>query len=259
MKDEKSEVEKPRRLRGTVVPRTVPEPGKEKSVSRLRFRVVLGVVYPPAIFALVLFVPAGTVDWPRAWVFLGVVLVASLGTMAVLAEHDELLDERFKPPIQKGQPLADKIVVVLFVAAFLGAIFLIPVDVFRLRLLGEPPLAVSVLGLVFVVAGWSTIAAAMRENAFAAPVVKHQAARRQTVVDTGLYARVRHPMYAGGVLLMTGMPLWLGSWAAALAALVPIALLAVRIRFEEAFLRHALAGYGAYTDKVRYRLIPFVW
>ncbi|MGA2475893.1 MAG: isoprenylcysteine carboxylmethyltransferase family protein [Terriglobia bacterium] len=84
-------------------------------------------------------------------------------------------------------------------------------------------------------------------------------ARRQTVIDTGVYSIVRHPMYAGDVLLMVGIPLWLESYPAALLASVPIATVALRILFEERFLRRELKGYEPYTGRVRYRLIPFLW
>jgi protein-S-isoprenylcysteine O-methyltransferase Ste14 len=115
------------------------------------------------------------------------------------------------------------------------------------------------LGLVLFVAGWWIMTLALRENAFAAPVVKHQEERQHTVIDTGVYGVVRHPMYAGAVLLLVGMPLWLESYAAAILASVPIGTLVLRILVEEQFLRRELAGYDAYTRRVRYRLIPFLW
>jgi len=90
-------------------------------------------------------------------------------------------------------------------------------------------------------------------------VVKHQKERKQTVIDSGVYARVRHPMYSSVILLLVGMALWLGSCAAALAAILPIALIGIRIIFEERFLRRELKGYDAYTARVRYRLIPYLW
>lgn len=125
--------------------------------------------------------------------------------------------------------------------------------------MGEPGTLVSSLGLLLVVAGWWIIALSFKENAFAALVVKHQEERQQTVIDTGPYGTVRHPMYAGSVLLLVGMPLWLESYAAALLASVPVGMLAVRIVVEEQFLRRELKGYDAYTERIRYRLIPFLW
>jgi protein-S-isoprenylcysteine O-methyltransferase Ste14 len=192
--------------------------------------------------------------------FLGVVFIGTVGAVVSLSrDHESLLKERLKPPIQKGQPLADKIVLVLFLATFFGLIVSIPLDVFRFHLMGKPGTLVSSLGLALLIAGWWIAYLGLRENAFAALAVKHQEERRQTVIDTGVYSIVRHPMYAGGALLMVGIPLWLESYPAALLASVPIATVALRILFEERFLRRELKGYDAYTQRVRYRLIPFLW
>jgi protein-S-isoprenylcysteine O-methyltransferase Ste14 len=179
--------------------------------------------------------------------------------VTVFSSREDLLKERFKPPIQKGQPLSDKIIVLLLLTTFCGLVAFIPVDVFRLHLIRKPVPLVSSLGLILFIAGWWIISLAFRENAFAAPVVKHQEERHQTVVSTGVYSIVRHPMYAGAVLLLIGMPLWLESYAAALLALVPLGTLVLRILIEEKFLRQKLEGYDAYTRRVRYRLIPFLW
>jgi len=108
-------------------------------------------------------------------------------------------------------------------------------------------------------AGWWISYLSLRENAFAAPVVKHQAERNQIVVDTGVYSKIRHPMYAGAALVMIGVPLWLESYAATLLSLIPISTLLVRIFIEEQFLRRELNGYYAYTKRVPYRLIPHRW
>jgi protein-S-isoprenylcysteine O-methyltransferase Ste14 len=223
-------------------------------------RLILGIISNVVIFGGLLFLPARTLEWWRAWVFLGVISVATLITMVtVFPSREDLLKERLKPPIQKGQPLSDKIVVLLVLTTFCGLVAFIPADVFRLQLIRKPGPLISSVGLVLFVAGWWIISLAFRENPFAAPVVKHQEERQQTVVSTGVYGIVRHPMYAGAVLLFIGMPLWLESYAAALLASVPIGMLVVRIRIEELFLRRELPGYDAYTRRVRYRLIPFVW
>jgi protein-S-isoprenylcysteine O-methyltransferase Ste14 len=220
-------------------------------------RLILGVVFNMAIFAGLLLLPAGTWAWGRAWVFLGVVLIATVATVVSLPR--ELLDERMKPLVQKGQPLADKILVLLLVATFCGMLVFIPLDVFRLQLLGKPGAFVSFLGLLLFIVGWGIMAFALKANAFAAPVVKHQEERHQTVVDTGVYGVVRHPMYAGAAPMIIGMALWLESYAAALLSSVPIGILVLRILAEEQFLRRELQGYDAYTKRVRYRLIPFLW
>jgi protein-S-isoprenylcysteine O-methyltransferase Ste14 len=223
-------------------------------------KLIVSIISNVAIFAVLLFLPAATLDWWRAWLFLGVVFIGTVGALGSLSrDHEGLLKERLKPPIQKGQPLADKIIVVLYLAAFSGLVIFIPLDVFRFHLMGKPGTLVSSLGLALLVAGWWIAYLGLRENAFASPVVKHQEERPQTVIDTGVYSIVRHPMYAGGALLMVGIPLWLESFPAALLASVPMATVALRILFEERFLRRELKGYESYTKRVRYRLIPFLW
>jgi protein-S-isoprenylcysteine O-methyltransferase Ste14 len=223
-------------------------------------KLIASIIFNVAIFAVLLFLPAATLDWWRAWLFIGVVFIGTAGAMVSLSrDHEGLLKERLKPPIQKGQPLADKIIVVLYLAAFSGLVIFIPLDVFRFHLMGKPGTLVSSLGLALLVAGWWIAYLALRENAFAALVVKYQEERQQTVIDTGVYSIVRHPLYAGDALLMVGIPLWLESYPAALLASVPIATVALRILAEERFLRRELKGYDAYTQKVRYRLIPFLW
>ena len=224
------------------------------------FKLILGTIGSPVSIAILLFLPAGTLDWWRAWVLIGVLFAGTIwAVLNLLRGHRDLLEERLKLPVQKGQPFADKIVVLLFVVGFYGEIFFIPLDVFHLHLLSKPGPFVSLFGLILLIAGWWIAYLALRENAFAAPVVKHQSDRNQTVVDTGIYGKIRHPMYAGGALVMIGMALWLESYAVTLLSLIPIATLLVRISIEEKFLSRELQGYAAYTNRVPYRLIPYVW
>lgn len=224
------------------------------------FKLILGVLYNLAIFGALLFLPAGTLRWWRAWVFLGVVLIGTVATLvSLLPGRADLLNERFKLPIQKGQPLADKIIVLLMIAMFLSLVVFIPLDVFRFHLMSKPGAVVSALGLVLYVVGWWIISLTFKENPFAIAAVRLQTERQHKVIDTGVYAVVRHPMYAGAILYVVGMPLWLESYAAALLAIVPIGVLALRCLIEERFLKRELQGYAAYMEKVRYRLLPFVW
>ncbi|HEX3599817.1 MAG TPA: isoprenylcysteine carboxylmethyltransferase family protein [Lacipirellulaceae bacterium] len=223
-------------------------------------RLFIGMVWNTLVFGTALFWPAGTFDWWRAWILLGVIAVSSVITMvAVFRTRPDLLRERLKGVIQKGQPIVDRFIVVTFVFAYGMSIAFIPLDVFHFHLLPKPNIVVSSFGLLLVVAGWWIISLVFRENAFAVPVVRHQTEREHHVIDTGVYAVVRHPMYAGIFLFNVGMALWLESYAAAIATLVPIGLLALRIVFEERFLRRELPGYDAYAGRVRYRLLPYVW
>ncbi len=213
-----------------------------------------------AVLVAVLFWPAGTLDWWRGWVVVGLFGVGTIGSILGLARRNiGLLEERMKPIVQPGQPVADRILVTLLVASFFGSLAFTPLDVFRLHLFARPSAAVSAFGLGMFATGWYVAYASLRENSFAAPVVRHQSERGQRVIDTGVYGIVRHPMYSGGVLVMLGIPLWLQSYAGAAFALIPVAILALRCVLEERFLLRELAGYKAYTRRVRRRLIPFVW
>jgi len=143
--------------------------------------------------------------------------------------------------------------------AFLGLPALAARDVFDWHVLPGPPLVVSGVGLVLFVLGWTIIAVALHANPFAVTVVRHQDERQHSVVDTGIYSVVRHPMYAGNVLVNVGLSLLLGSYIAALLAAVPLGLLMARIALEERFLRRELPGYREYATRVRYRLLPGLW
>lgn len=224
------------------------------------FKLIVAIITNVAVFGGLLLLPAGTLNWWRAWLLLGVAFVGSVAsTCSIFRVNKDLLEERFKLPVQKGQPLADKIVVLLFIATYLVLMVFIPLDVFRYHLFGKPRIFISSLGLVLFVTGWWIITLALRVNPFAAPVVKLQEERHQTVICSGVYGIVRHPMYAGCIPLLAGMALWLESYAAALLAIVPILTLVLRILVEERFLKRKLMGYEAYTERVRYRLIPFIW
>jgi protein-S-isoprenylcysteine O-methyltransferase Ste14 len=223
----------------------------------LRFKQLAGIVFNTFFFTVMLFVPAGTIRWPRAWIFLGVVFVGTAVTMFVLSE--DLLNERFKPPVQRGQPLFDQIGIFVFVGSFVAAVLFIPFDVFRLHLLRPPNIVASIFGLALFAAGWTLITAAMRANAFAAPVVRHQKERGQRVIDRGPYRFVRHPMYSAVIPLLVGMSLWLGSFAGVIVAIVPTTLIGIRAILEEKFLRRELPRYAEYITRTRFRMIPYVW
>lgn len=222
-------------------------------------RLIVAIVVEICLIIALLFGPAGTWCWWQAWVVIGLLVVGSVMTIAGLyPQHRDVLEARLHLPLQKDQPLADQILVSILLATYLGSLVFIPLDLFRFHLLlGRPPFLVSLLGLGLFLLGWRIAYRALVANAFAAPSVKHE--QRQRVVDTGPYAVVRHPMYAGAALFMLGLPLWLGSIAATLAACAPIVTLAVRSIFEEQFLRRELAGYDGYMRRVPWRLVPRVW
>ncbi len=171
----------------------------------------------------------------------------------------DLLAERAKGPLQSGQSLGDRILLVGFMACYAALIAFSAADMWRLHLLPPLPTLVRTLGLAAFVVGMGIVHNALRANAFAVTVVRVQQDRGQLVVREGPYGIVRHPMYAGIVPVMVGIAAWLGSAAGMIAAAVPTAILCARIVLEERVLRARLAGYEEYTREVRWRLLPGVW
>jgi protein-S-isoprenylcysteine O-methyltransferase Ste14 len=161
--------------------------------------------------------------------------------------------------VQKGQPLADRVLLGGFMASFAALVTFAGADAGRLHLLGALPWWTASIGWMAFVAGWWIVYRALRANAFAVTVVRVQDERGHQVVRTGPYAIVRHPMYAGLVPVMLGMGLWLHSTAATLAALIPTAILVARIALEERMLRARFPEYEEYAAAVRWRLIPGIW
>lgn len=223
-------------------------------------RLIGGVVYVVVLYGAALFLSAGTWHWPRAWILLGLTALSTAMSTAYLnAISPEIVKERWKPPIQKGQPLADKVLLLLFILLYLGTIVLTALDVFRWQLLPRPGVTLSSIGLILYIASWVLITRVLRENPFASAAVRYQAERHQRVIDTGPYAVVRHPMYAGAIPLILGLPLWLESYAATLAGILVCTVMSARIPLEESFLRRSLPGYDDYMGRVRWRLVPGIW
>jgi protein-S-isoprenylcysteine O-methyltransferase Ste14 len=212
-----------------------------------------------AITGALLFVSAGTVFWPEAWVLLAEFGVIGLASGIAIGRSDPaLLRERMSPPIQRGQKSWDKVVIVLLGTLWMTQYVVAGLDAVRFHA-SDVPLWLKVVGALGIAFGFYAFHAVMRENTFAAAVVKIQAERKHEVISTGPYAVVRHPMYAGAIPMIVGTPLLLGSWYALLWSLAIILLFAVRAVLEEAMLRSELEGYGAYAARVRYRLIPGLW
>ncbi len=226
----------------------------------LILRGLVGGLFQVAILAALLLIPAGTWRWPRALAFLaGYAVVLSISIVVLAIRSPGSLEARLEPPVARSQPRADRIATALLLVAIFGVYVLIPIDVFHLRLLPRPPLWVEVGGIVVFLVGFGITLSALLENAFATPVVRDQSEREQVLIDTGLYARVRHPFYTGLILFFLGIALWLESLAGALAMALVVAALVLRIRVEESTLRESLPGYSEYVERVPDRLIPSVW
>jgi protein-S-isoprenylcysteine O-methyltransferase Ste14 len=205
-----------------------------------------------------LLVPAGTWRWPAAWVFLtAMTLIGVFAGLWLLKTDPELFAERMRVTAQDEQPPADKIFVPVLGVALMAWFVVIGIDQ-RLHGSDFPP-ALQALGLAMQLVSTIFIMWVMRENSFAAPLVKIQSERGHHVISSGPYAWVRHPMYTGAVVYFAGIPLLLGSgWGLILSPLFAL-LFAIRITIEERTLRAGLQGYVDYTAQVRYRLLPGVW
>lgn len=222
-------------------------------------RMLLRTGFWLAGIGVLLFVPAGTLDWPAAWLLLAIGAASGLGFGLWLARSDpELLASRLGPLFQPGQRTGDKVLIAGAIAGMCVWFVVMGLDAGRYRY-SLVPLPLQAAGVLAIAACMYVAYLTMRENTFAAPVVRVQAERGHKVIDTGPYAVVRHPMYAGAILYFVGVPLLLGSWLGLALAPMLALLFAVRIVLEERTLSAGLPGYAEYTTRVRWRLLPGVW
>jgi protein-S-isoprenylcysteine O-methyltransferase Ste14 len=208
------------------------------------------------ILGLFLFIPAWTLDYWRAWVFIAVFMASVSGIGVYLSLTDPALLERRKQigPGAEQSPLQKVLVSIGILSNFAVLIFC----ALDYRFGWSPvPAGVSILGNVMIVLGLGFDLLVFRENSFGASNVKVE--EGQKVITTGPYAFVRHPMYAGVIVMLAGVPLALGSWWGLAILLIELPMLAWRILDEEKLLRTELSGYAEYTQKVRYRLVPYLW
>jgi protein-S-isoprenylcysteine O-methyltransferase Ste14 len=221
-------------------------------------RLLLQNILWAAGLGALLFLPAGTLHWPAAWLYLVTTAVLGLAAGLWLVKVDPaLLAERMKPMMQKGQPAADKTFMLVF--GFAALVWFLVIGLDRRWHWSEMPVAFQALGYLLFLAATALMLRVVRENSFAAPVVKVQAERGHRVIDTGPYAFVRHPMYSGAVLYFAGIALLLGSWWGLVLSPVFFVLFSIRAGIEERALTDGLPGYADYLARVRYRLVPGLW
>jgi protein-S-isoprenylcysteine O-methyltransferase Ste14 len=222
-------------------------------------QLVLRTVIMAVALALALFLPAGTLAWPAGWTFL-VLMFGFTGALSVwlLRCDPDLLAERLTGIGRPGQKAWDKVFLALMAIAFFAWLIVMALDAVRFRWSQMPPVLQG-SGAVLLSGSFYVFYLAFRENTYLSPAVRVQTERGQTVVSTGPYRYVRHPMYAGFILLAIGSALLLGSWCGLLGALLLIGMVARRAVLEERMLCRELEGYRAYTTKVKYRFIPHLW
>ena len=225
-------------------------------MTSLNMRGFGGLLALLVVMAALVFVPAGTLDYWQAWTFLAVYFAWSLVISLYLMKKDPALMERRMRggPFAEKEP-AQKIIMVLTSVGFIG-LLIVPALDHRFGWSHVSPYA-AVAGDVLMGLGWLAILFVFKENTFSSATI--ELAPDQRVISTGPYAIVRHPMYAGALVMLLGMPIALGSWWGVLVIVAMLPALIWRLIDEERFLARNLPGYVEYQDKVRYRLIPLVW
>lgn len=209
----------------------------------------LGVV----LVGVLVFLPAGTLEYFNGWLFMGILFIPMfLAGLVMLAKNPKLLQSRLDAKEkQKEQDLVVKLSGLMFLAGFIVAGLGVRFGWYML-----PKPVVIAFAVVFLIA-YILYAEVLRENTYLSRTIEVQ--EGQTVIDTGLYGIVRHPMYSVTLLLFLSMPLVLGSVYSFIIFLVYPFIIAKRIKHEEEFLEKELNGYKEYKQKVKYRLIPFIW
>ena len=220
---------------------------------KLLMQAVIKFLFGIVLVGTLLFLPAGTLAYFNGWLLMGILFVPMfLAGIAMLCKNPELLKKRLHAKeTEKEQSTVIKLSGLMFLAGFLTAGL-----GFRFGWYMLPKGVVFAAAAVFLLA-YALYAEVLRENTYLSRTVEVQ--EGQKVIDTGLYAVVRHPMYSATLLLFLSMPLVLGSLYAFLIFLAYPFLIVKRIKNEEAFLEKELKGYREYRQKVKYRLIPFVW
>lgn len=220
---------------------------------RLFIKTLIAFLLGLLVTGAMLFLPAGTLAYRGAWLFIALLFVPILVVGVVLfIKNPELLRKRLE---MKEREKEQKSVVALSGLLLVGSFIVAGLD-YRLGWSHVSTIIVIIASALLLV-GYALYAEVLRENTYLSRVVEVQ--EGQHVIDTGLYRLVRHPMYLAVTLLYLAIPLVLGSWWALLVMSPCIFLLVVRIKNEEQVLRGGLPGYTEYTKRVRYRMIPWVW
>jgi protein-S-isoprenylcysteine O-methyltransferase Ste14 len=215
-----------------------------------------GLLFLLLVIAALLFIPAWTLDYWQAWTFLAVYFASSLAITLYLMRNDQkLLERRMSGGPTAEKETTQKIIMFFTSLGFIGLIVFPALD-HRFAWSHMSPY-VALAGDVLVMLGSLAIFFVFKENTFSSATI--ELAPDQKVISTGPYALVRHPMYAGALVMLLGIPIALGSWWGLLVIVAMMPALIWRLFDEEKFLARNLPGYVEYQRKVQYRLIPLVW
>ena len=220
---------------------------------KLFFQAIIKFLSGLIIVGLLLFVPAGSFEFWNAWLFIGILFIPMfIAGIVLMIKKPELLKKRLNAKEKESE---QKTVILLSGIMFLAGFIVAGLN-YRFNWIVLPNIVVIISSVLFVIA-YILYAEVLRENAYLSRTIEVQ--EGQKVVDTGLYGIVRHPMYAVTILLFLTMPLVLGSIISFVIFLVYPIIIAKRIKNEEEVLEKDLQGYTEYKNKVKYKIIPFIW
>ena len=219
-----------------------------------------GILFQTALLAIFLYLPALTLNWPDALLFLTIhFLITILASAYLLIVKPASIEARMNYD-SETQPKEDRLATFLMLSAIVLGLSLAPIDIFHLSLSSNFEGDIKNIGLGLYIFGMLLVMASMNANEFAETTVNIQEERGQKVIDTGIYSLIRHPMYTGFIFFITGVNVWLGTYFSLLLSLIFLAAaLRSRIIIEEKTLLNDLEGYEDYCKKVKGRLIPFLF
>jgi len=222
----------------------------------LNLRAASGLLFVLIVMGALLFLPEWTLDYWQAWAFLAVFGASALAITVYLMKKDPaLLERRVHGGPTAEKETSQKIVSSIASVAYVAILVVSALD-HRSRW-STVPLSVVIAGDVLIALGFTVIFFVFKENPFTSATIELTA--DQKVISTGPYAVVRHPMYSGSLVYLLSMPIALGSWWGLSAVILMTPVLIWRLLAEETFLAKSLPGYSEYRDKVKYRLVPFLW
>ena len=220
---------------------------------KLFFQAIIKFLMGLLVVCALLFIPAGTINFWNAWLFIGILFIPMfIAGIVMMIKNPELLKQRLDAKEKESE---QKLVILGSGIMFLSGFIVAGLN-YRYQWLILPNLVIIIASIIFIIS-YILYAEVLRENTYLSRTIKVQ--ENQKVVDSGLYGIVRHPMYAITILLFLSMPLVLGSIYSFIIFLIYPILIALRIKNEEEVLEKELNGYTEYKKKVKYRIIPFIW
>lgn len=220
---------------------------------KLFFQAITKFLFGILIVSMLLFIPAGTINYWNGWLFNGILFIPMfIAGIVLMIKNPELLRKRLNAREKENEQKE----VILYSGLMFIIGFIFAGLNYRYRWIVIPNTVVIISSIVFLIA-YIIYAEVLRENTYLSRTIETQ--ENQKVIDTGLYGIVRHPMYAATILLFLAMPLVLGSVISFFVFLIYPIIIAKRIRNEEQVLERDLKGYSEYKKKVKYKIIPFIW